>query len=176
MYFIAVLLSTAPGQSAPLNASSFAVLGAIVAAMRRRQAIGGWLFFMMWQVFVGLGVSILQAALDRQSYRPSTWNNSKLYLIFLVSFAPRFMTLFVITITCFMLLRTFDWRWAMTLQTALYVYIVCGAISLVLDYVYFPSSLDLAAVSLLFPTAMLLYIRQSQRFRRVFRTQDWRAV
>ena len=169
----AFITTTAQSNSTPLNGSSLAVLGGIIGAMRRRYAIGGWLFFFMWGVFVGLGMTILQIAGDWHSYVPSGWHSSKLYLIFLMSFAPRFMALVVMAITCFMLLRTFDWRLGTYLRITVWVYLSCGLISIVLDYIFFPTDAGIAWASLFLPAILLFYIHRSSRFRMVFQTQDW---
>jgi len=117
------LLAAADGSPAATNAGTFAILGAIVAAVRRKNAIGGWLFFFMWGVFLGCGFSLIQFAVDWRLYTPARWSDSTRYLMYVMSIAPLSAAFFGIAVTCFMLLRTMDWSWAELLRIALIVYI-----------------------------------------------------
>jgi len=163
MTFFALLAATA---SAPPNAGSFALLGAIVAAVRCKHAIGGWLFFFMWQVFIGFGLAAVQVARDWRTYTPAGWSGSNLYLIYIMAMAPRLTALFGVTIASFMLLRMSDWSWAMLLRTVLIIYIFFVGVSIAVDCVYFPADLAINCASLLFPSVLLAYTYQSQRFRK----------
>ena len=66
-------LTMAQSDSPYPNAGSFAALGAIVATIRRKSPIGGWLFFFMWQAFIGCVFSIAQIVRDWHFYTPGAW-------------------------------------------------------------------------------------------------------
>jgi len=169
------LLAAADGSSAATNAGTFAILGAIVAAVRRKNAIGGWLFFFMWGVFLGCGFSLIQFAVDWRLYTPARWSDSTRYLMYVMSIAPLSAAFFGIAVTCFMLLRTMEWSWAELLRIALIVYICLICVSVAVDYFYFPRSLPARVASLLFPGLFLGYTYYSLRFQMVFQTHDWKG-
>ncbi len=168
------LLITAQDASPYPNAGTFAAIGVIAAVIRRRSEIGGWLFFFMWQLFVGFAVSLFQIVRDWHPYTPAAWSQPALYLLYILSIAPRLAAFFAAAAACFMLLRTFDWHWVTLLRSALMVYLACGVASIAIDHRYFPEDLTVGYASLIFPVVLLVYTRESQRFRRVFKTHDWR--
>ena len=145
----------------------------ILAILRRKHAIGGWLLLFFWQIFAGCAVTIIQLVKDWHSYTPATWPDANLYLLYMLSFTPRVIALFSISLISVNLLRTFEGRWALILRYALIAYIVAGFVSFVVDMHYFPADRSLTAATLLSPSILLGYTYKSERFWRVFRRHNW---
>ena len=170
------MLLVAQSTSSFPNAGTFAALGGIIAAVRRKSAIGGWLFFFFWGLFVGCGLSIYQIASAWGQFRPTAWSNSAMYLWFITSVVPRELAILVSSAAAIMLLWTFEWRWVVALRAALIVYLCTGMVAIVIDHRYFPNLLGSAYASLIFPGFFVMYIRESRRVKKVFQTQDWSAA
>jgi len=148
-------------------------IGAIAAIVRRRNPIGGWLFFALWQIFTGCAGTLLQIAIGWHSYVPSAWANQTHYLVYVMTTAPRLFALIAATAVSILLLRTFEWRWAVFLRGTLAAFLVCGALTLLLDLLFSRDELSLAAASLITPAILFFYSLCSVRYRKVFQTHDW---
>ena len=170
---LALMATTEPAATAPLNPNSFLAIGVVVAIIRRKQAIGGWLLFFFWQTFAGCAATIIQCAVNWHSYMPATWSDPNLYLLYMLSFTPRLVSLLSISVVSGILLRTFAWRWALMLRYALIAYIVTSFASFGLDVLYFPADRSITFAMLLFPSIFLIYTYLSDRFRRVFHRHNW---
>jgi len=146
-------------------------LGAIIASFRRKQAIGGWLFFFFWQVASGCTVSI--ASTEWSQYSPSAWHDSFKYLIFTMVTMPRFAILIVIAGIGATLLRSHDWRWVVVMRYALILYSILGMLSVGADALYFPDRLTADVATLIFPLAYTIYFYVSSRVKSVFLDRVW---
>lgn len=162
-------------QAAP-PASSLAWLGAVVAAFRRKQPIGGWLFFFFWQVVAGCAVTV--AYTDWSRFTPRTWGDQTQYLVFVLATAPKVATLITLAALGVMLMRTYDWRWVLVIKYTLIIFAIFGGISVAADLRFFPSRVAADVGLLIFPVAFAIYFNVSVRVRGVFRDRMWngRAV
>jgi hypothetical protein len=170
------LLTTPQHAAASPNGILLALIGAIVAGFRRKHAIGGWLFYFIWNVFSSAGFTILQLIQDWRSYTPRPWANSTMYLAMLLSAVPRITALFGIAGVCIMLLRTMEWRWATLLRTGLVTFFLACAVGVAVDVAFFPSYVATRMATALSALPFLAYTLYSRRFAKVFLTHDWDGI
>jgi hypothetical protein len=170
---IAVLVAQ---QSTASTAASLIWVGAIIAVVRRKHAIGGWLFFFFWQVVAGCAVTI--AYTDWSRYTPRTWRHQVQYFAFVLATGPRVAILVTIAVVGVMLMRTYEWRWVIVLRYALVIFAIFGCFSVGADFLYFPERVATDVGSLIFPVAYAIYFNISTRVRSVFQDRVWngRAV
>jgi hypothetical protein len=163
-------------QTTPQIASSLMWLGAIVAGVRRKQVIGGWLFFFFWQVVAGIAVTIVSA--DWSRYAPRAWKDQFKYFAFMLVTMPRIAILAAVAAIGVMLIRTYEWRWVIVMRYALIIYSVLGIVSVAADFIFFPERVSVDTATLIFPIAYTIYFYVSSRVRSVFldRVWDQRAV
>ena len=108
-----------------------------------------------------------------KSYLPGTWHNPSLYWWFLASTVPGLAVEVCLLVAAIALLRIRSWPWVLRIRWILAVDILTGITAVSIDAKFFPSSLFLDAVSLVFPSIFLPYMFVSTRVRRVFLTKDW---
>lgn len=157
--------------AAPQLSSSLMWIGAILAGIRRKQAIGGWLFFFFWQVAVGCAVSVVGA--DWPRYAPGAWHDQFQYLIFMMVTMPRMAVLLVIAAIGAILIRTLDWKWVVVLRYGLILYTALGLASIAADALYFSDRLTVDVSTLIFPVAFTAYFYVSSRVKSVFADHTW---
>jgi hypothetical protein len=160
----------------PPITSQLMLVGAIVAAVRQKHAIGGWLLFFFWQVVAGCAVTI--AFTDWSDLSARGWNDQMQYLVFLLATAPRVAVLVTLGVLGVMLIRTFEWRWVLVIKYTLIIYVIFGCFSVAADVAYFPTRTAADVGTLIFPTVYAFYFNVSLRVRSVFRDRVWngRAV
>ncbi len=147
------------------------LVGAIIAGVRQKHPIGGWLFFFLWQVVVGCAVTVAQT--DWPRFAPNTWPQLGDYFAFALSTAPRLATLFALAAIGIMLLRTYEWRWIVVLRYVLLLFLTFGVVSVAIDYIYFPDFVGRDMASLIFPAAYSIYFFVSTRVKSVFLERMW---
>jgi hypothetical protein len=163
------LLAAQPPQ--PPAAGSLMLVGGILAGVRQKHPVGGWLFFFFWQVVAGCAITVAQT--DWPSFAPRKWPSLGNYFAFALSTAPRTATLFALAAIGVMLLRTYEWRWIVVLRYVLILFLVLGALSVAIDYVYFPDVIARDIASLIFPAAYSIYFFVSIRVKSVFIDRMW---
>jgi hypothetical protein len=169
------VLAMLAGQSAvsQFNGSSLALLGGVVAIFRRKQAIGGWLFYFFCQVLVAL---LLIAGTTRWSrFLPGSWDDPLLYFLYALTNLSRTILLAEIAVISVRLLGTRQWQWVSALKYALVTYAFLTVLKFVVDLVWFPATVGLDALSLSFPCVWILYFDISRRVRRVFLDKNWQG-
>jgi predicted membrane channel-forming protein YqfA (hemolysin III family) len=79
------------GSRPQFNPGSLALVGAITGFLRRKHPIGGWLFYILFQLFLGLAAMAIN--LNWAQFAPRNWTNPKLYLIFTLTTLPQVLAL-----------------------------------------------------------------------------------
>ena len=138
----------------------------IIAAFRRKQKIGGWLFFFFWQVAAGVAVTLVDT--DWSQYTPRAWTDQFQYLLFMAADAPRLLMLGAVAATGAMSIRTQEWRWLIVLRYALILYSILGMVCVATDLAHFPDRVRADVVTLIFPVVYTIYFYLSRRVRWVF--------
>ena len=141
-------------------------LGGIVAVLRRKHEIGGWLFFFFWQVAAGCAVTI--AFTNWAEYGPGAWQDHFKYLAFMLVTMPRFAILATIAGIGVMLIRTCEWQWVVVMRYALIIYSMLGLASVGADLLYFPDRIGVDVATLIFPVVYTAYFYVSSRVKSVF--------
>lgn len=148
-----------------------ALLCAIVAVLRRKHAIGGWLFYFFCQVLLGL--ALVAVSTHWKYYSPREWNDPVRYFLFTLSNLSRTVLLAAIAVICMRLAETREWHWIAGLQYALATYAFLTVLKLPVDLYCFPSALNRDTMSLAFPVVWLGYFSVSVRVRKVFLEKSW---
>jgi hypothetical protein len=147
--------------------SSLALACAIVAILRRKHAIGGWLFYFFCQVLLGLG--LVAVSTHWKNYSPDEWPDAARYFLFVLSNLSRMVLLAAIAVISILLVETRAWHWIASLQYALATYGFLTILKLPVDMYCFPSATMRDALSLAFPVVWMVYFAVSRRVRQVFR-------
>ena len=160
------MIDAAPS-AAQFNGSSLALVAGIVAFLRRKQPIGGWLFYFFCQVLLGL--TLTAATTHWKSYRPGAWVDAKLYFLYAVSNLSRVIVLAEIGVVSIFVVRTRERQWVCGLRYALIVYAFLTVLKLLVDSIWFPATAPMDMVALAFPSVWILYFELSKRVRAIFR-------
>ena len=151
--------------------SSAAFACAVIAIVRRKQAIGGWLFYFICQVFIGL--ALLVVSTHWKYYLPLQWHEPLRYFLFTLSSLSRLAAFAAVSIICILLVESRDSRWITALQLALLLYAFTTLLKIPVDLYCFPSATGRDAVSLGFPLIWAIYFSVSERVKKVFREKTW---
>jgi len=141
-------------------------LGAMVAAIRRKHAIGGWLFYFFWQVLLGLALTV--ANTHWKLYLPREWSGPAPYFLFTLSSLSRVALFAAIAVVCVRAVETREWRWVCGLQYALLTYAFLTVLKLPVDIYCLRAALARDGLSLTFPCVWIAYFGVSRRVRQVF--------
>ena len=144
-----------------------ALAGAVAAVLRRKHAIGGWLFYFFCQVL--LGVALVGASTHWKLYLSRTWDDPARYFLYTLSNLSRVALLAAIGVVCIMLVETREWQWVCGLRYALGTYALLTVLKLPVDAYCFPVALSRDTLSLAFPLVWIVYFSVSRRVGRVFR-------
>jgi hypothetical protein len=150
---------------------ALALLCAIVAILRRKRAVGGWLFYFFCQVLLGL--TLVAASTHWKYFSPREWSDPARYFLFTVSNLSRTVLLAAIAAICMLLAETREWRWIVGLRYALATYAFLTILKLPVDMYCAPSAVNRDAMSLAFPVVWMGYFSVSVRVRKVFREKSW---
>lgn len=143
-----------------------AVLAGIAAILRRKHAIGGWLFYFFCQVFLGL--VLIVASTHWNLYSSRAWGEPARYFLYVLSNLSRAVLLTAIGAVGMMLAVTREWRWVCALRYALATYALLTALKVQADVFCFPSAIQRDTLSMAFPFVWMVYFGVSRRVRRVF--------
>lgn len=153
---------------------SVALACGIVAIIRRKRAIGGWLFYFFCQVLLGL--ALMAASTHWKNYSPDEWDTPARYFLFTLSNLSRLLLLAAIAIIGIALVETRAWHWVIALQYTLATYALVTILKLPVDNYCFPPATRRDAMSLAFPVVWMGYFAASRRVRRVFLEKSWGGV
>jgi hypothetical protein len=144
-----------------------ALVCGVIAVMRRKQAIGGWLFYFFCQVLLGLTLAI--ASTHWTLYAPREWSDPVRYFLFTLASLSRVVLLIAVAMVGLLLAETRDRQWVTAQQYALAAYALVTLLKLPVDAYCFPSALSRDTGSLAFPVVWMAYFAMSLRVRQVFR-------
>jgi hypothetical protein len=168
--------STGPS---PLNAflSSLGMLVAIVCYSRREDSIGGWLLYFYCQIYIWAVVLLLRSISIVASLYPA-WPASRSVqsLPMLLAVLPRLAGVAGVAIVATALLKFRDWLWVKRLRFAIAAGLVLVGISVVADWMYFPTVFVPNLSRWLVLCLWLAYFLISVRVRLVFLTKNWGEV
>jgi hypothetical protein len=169
---IAVFAAGTGSQNSPTFSPGF-LIAWLVCNGRKRNPIGGWLFFFYWQLYSGLLMTVVFFATNLQSYVPENFASTSQFALFLASAVPGLL-LFVIKLavaTILLSVRTWDMlkllRWVMVTELA------ADLLSAGIDSVYFPDNLALSFLTIVPNLLWLAYVFRSTRIRHIFYSHDW---
>jgi hypothetical protein len=148
-----------------------ALLCGIVAVVRRKHAIGGWLFYFFCQVLLGL--ALVAISTHWKMYASREWSDPVRYFLFTVSNLSRVAVLAAIAVMCGLLADTREWQWVCGLQWALAMYGLLTVVKLPVDMYCLPSAVNRDALSMAFPVVWIGYFAVSVRVRKVFVEKSW---
>lgn len=154
------------GSRPQFNPASFAWVGALAGFLLRKHPIGGWLFYILFQLFMGLVATAININWAR--FAPRHWTNPELYLLFTLTTMPKVLVLAAVVAACIMLLRTFEWQWLVVLRYLLILYAILGGIQIAVDAFYFSASVPYEVATLASTFGILAYFYVSVRVRQVF--------
>lgn len=151
--------------------TALAILCGVIAILRRKHPIGGWLFYFFCQVLLGLALAI--GSTHWTMYSSSDWNDPTRYFLFTLASLSRVVMLVATAMMCALLAETRDWHWIAGLQYTLATYAVLTLLKLPVDMYCFPTALNRDAGSLAFPLVWMSYLSLSVRVRKVFFEKSW---
>jgi hypothetical protein len=154
------------GSRPQFNPASFAWVGALAGFLLRKHPIGGWLFYILFQLFMGLVATAININWAR--FAPRHWTNPEFYLLFTLTTMPKVLVLTTLVAACIMLLRTFEWQWLVMLRYLLILYAILGGLKIAVDTIYFSSSVPSEVATLVSTCGCLAYFYISVRVRHVF--------
>lgn len=172
--------STESYQSSPGVGGGFFIVWGI-AYLSRRRAIGGWLLIFYLQLYLSALISVLFVPLLISALQPSRWDNTEIYVIFLLSIVPYSIVQFVQLVAATLLLvrrSETNLNFLRHVQTAL---VVLNFISIAIVFICFFTVNPERAIGLVVVGAFLLpfaicwsmYFRGSKRVRAVFIDKNW---
>ena len=151
--------------------SSLAFLLGIAAIVRRKHAIGGWLFYFFCQVLLGL--ALVAASTHWKLYSSRVWSDPIRYFLFALSSLSRTALLAAIAAMCILVAGTRAWHWIVGLQYALATYAFLTILKLPVDSYCLPGATNRDTMSLAFPVVWMGYFSVSVRVRKVFLEKSW---
>jgi hypothetical protein len=123
--FPSIVFAASESQRPPIPG---AAVGALImwwiCSRRRQQPIGGWLLYYFIQLYLAFAFTLFMTLISLENYRPSAWDDSNLYYLFLLSTVPGFMVEIAQAVVATGLLSVRDWRWVSYLKMALVVDLV----------------------------------------------------
>lgn len=151
------------------------LVGLLIVYLSRRRAIGGWLLYFYLGVYMGALIQLAFVATSWASLSPSAWDSSARYAIYLVSYVPCVVALYLVVIAATYLLIQRNASVVRLLRLALATQFALTAISTFLDVAYFhdDSSLPLDCITLVSTGIWSLYFWKSKRVRLVFVEHAW---
>ncbi|MEI9973128.1 MAG: hypothetical protein WDO73_14400 [Ignavibacteriota bacterium] len=143
----------------------------VVAILRRKRAIGGWLFYFFCQVFLGL--ILLTASTHWKYYFPDQWSDPLRYFLFTLSSLSRMTIFAAIAGISVLSIATRDAPWIVVLRYTLGIYLLSTLLKVAVDLFCFPGATSRDTLSLGFPLVWMAYFSISERVRKVFIEKSW---
>jgi hypothetical protein len=150
------------------------ILLALLSYFRRKEAIGGWLLVFFCQMYVGVVVVLLGSIpiVARAFPATPTVAAPASKLVVLVTLLRLAASVVVATVSTF-LLRDQNSVWVERLRLALGAALFLNGITLIIDILYFPSTLVRNLFGWLVLLAWLISFFVSVRVRMVFFSKTW---
>jgi hypothetical protein len=145
----------------------------IVCYSRRKHAIGGFLMFYYWSLYAGIFVTLLLFGMNLQSYVPESFEDEKLYHLFLLSVVPLLIVYFMQVVVASLMLRVRSWDMLKLLRGLLLAELACALIGVAIDMAHFEDNLPLDAYTVVCTLIWVAYFFISKRVSHVFGLNDW---
>jgi hypothetical protein len=146
----------------------------IASIVRRKKAIGGWLFYFLGTEILGALVLVAQLANEKSSFIPSAWPDSRTYLAFLLASVPGVVVIAALAAVSVALLITWSWDWIERIKVLLAIDIACRLVSAGILLAFFAGRGVTATIAPVVVQGIFLsYLFMSSRVKRVFLTNDW---
>ena len=146
-----------------------------IAYVSRRRSIGGWLLYYYLQLYFSFLISFVFVPQLLSNLSPSNWEDSLLYVMFLLSVVPVMaIQLLEVVVATILLFRRSEQNLKI-LRKTLIALVVTSAIAVPIDITYFGDTLNifLDVITLVFAVIWLLYFSISRRVKMVFISRNW---
>jgi len=148
----------------------------IVCYSRRKQAIGGFLMFYYWSLYAGILVTLLLFATNLQSYVPESFEDERLYHLFLVSVVPLLIVYSMQVVVASLMLRVRTGDMLRLLRGLLLAELACSLIGVTIDMMHFKDNVPLDAYTIVCSSIWVAYFFISKRVSHVFGLNDWETA
>src|SRR6202035_3301340 len=150
-----------------------ALLFVIVALVRRREEIGGWLLYFYYWISAICLIFSRDVILHYRAFLPwygrEVINHHALYL----AVFPRLAALYAVLVVALLLLRNREPVWLERLRAFLLVGVLVGGVSIWIDIRFFPQSLLANGSRFAGLLLWCFYFHFSMRVQRVFYLKNW---
>jgi hypothetical protein len=150
-----------------------ALVFVIVAILRRREEIGGWLLYFYYWIFAVCLIFSCDVILHYRAFLPlhgrEAINHQALYL----AVFPRLAALYAVLVVSLQLLRNRESVWVERLRAFLLVGVLVGGVSIWIDIRFFPKSAQANGARFAGLLLWFLYFHLSKRVQQVFYLKNW---
>jgi hypothetical protein len=150
------------------------ILLALLSYFRRKEEIGGWLMVFFSQIYVGVAVVLLGSIpIVAKAFPATPSGSSPVAKLVAVVTLLRLAAYAIVAIVSTFLLRERNSIWVQRLRLAIGAALLLNGITLVVDILYFPSTLVRNLFGWLVLLAWLIYFFVSVRVKMVFLSKTW---
>jgi len=175
--FVPILVlaaDTAQPQSAPTSPFGIgSLVGWVVCARRKREAIGGWLMYYYWILYAGMIFTAVMLPVRLQDYTPQNFDDRSLFLESMCSVVPPLVLLALQAAVATFLLVIRNIEMLRLLRYTLMAALAASLVGSVLSSMYFPEQLPIHISAVISNAIWLAYLFVSQRVKHVFVLNDW---
>lgn len=139
-----------------------------ISYLTRRRAIGGWLFYFYFQLYLSFVFSFIFLPGIISNINPSGWDSSQRYAMFFVSTVPVVAAQWfeVFAATRLLIRRNTQNLW--TLRISLFILTALSGASTAIDLEYFQSNAVFDIITLVFAIIWSIYFYKAVRVKQVF--------
>ena len=156
--------------------SPLSIVAWIIAYVRKREEIGGWLLYYFWSLYLGAALSLTFFAITFHDNVPEFWESPSRYHWHLAALVP-VLVIFALQLavaTMLVSVRTPDmfrlFRW---LQVG---HLLFSVLAVIIETKFFPQKAPSGFVAAGAQTIWTAYLFMSRRVRSVFLTQNWQQT
>jgi hypothetical protein len=174
LLFPAALYADTSTKSPPPGLGVGWLIAWAICSTRKKQAIGGWLLYYYYQLYMGLLMTMAFFAISVHNYVPEAYDDPKSYALFLLAVLPDIAAFVLQIITGTLLLNA---KTPNLLSMHRRVLIFCTAIGVAeIGLSVYRDTVDGDFLSIIGTIQLIiwtLYFYRSQRVKQVFVTHDW---
>lgn len=170
--------ATANATQNPAAGTGIFIAFAIALYLSRRRAIGGWLLYFYFQLYIGILISLFFIPQIISNLDPNQWDDSFLYVMSFLSVVPVLvLQLLKVAIATFLLFQR-NKRNVKYLRNIIFCLVLASTGAVIIDLLYFKDdpSIFFDAIILIFAIIWLLYFWKSQRVKMVFVDNNWSYI
>lgn len=156
--------------------AAVALIMYLICSRQKGKEIGGWLLYYYIQLYLGVIMMIVMTIVSINNYNPATWEDNKLYMLFLFSTIPGILVYFIQVGVAAMAMKTKDYEWVKKLRAVLIIDIIIVLLAMLVDFQFFKDNLAIDILQLIWPIIWLPYFYKSVRVEKVFVSKDWLTV